>query len=173
MKKEMQKDILSDMELLKSIVEEEFGVKMFARERKRNNVDARMIFSKILIERGHTYTSIANYLYKHHSTIIHYSQQASNLIKTDKKTTDIYITCRNKFLESREPIVLHTDRDLVKEVLSLRSQLDELIVHYQEAKKVETKYKRIESIINLIDLRTPNGDENLIKRKINEMFNGS
>lgn len=172
MKNEIKKDILSDMELLKGIIEEAFLVKLLSRDRKRDNVDARMIFAKILRERGYTYKSIGNYLYKDHSTIIHYTQQASNLIRTDKKTMELYIQCRNTFLENTDPIILHTDRDLVKEILSLRNQMDDLVWQYQEAKSTEKKYKRLESIINLIDVRTPTGSENVIKKKINEMFNG-
>ena len=159
------------MDLLKGIVEEAFNTKVMAKGRYRENVDARMIFAKILRERGHTYKSIGNYLYKDHSTIIHYSEQASNLIKTDKKMLNLYIDCRNKFLENREPIVLHTDRDLVREVLSLRNQIDDLLSQYEDIKNIEKKYERLSGIINLIELRTPVGSENLIKKKINEMFN--
>ena len=166
-----QQIILSDMDLLKGIVEEAFNIKIMAKGRYRENVDARMIFAKILRERGHTYKSIGNYLYKDHSTIIHYSEQASNLIKTDKKMLNLYIDCRNKFLENREPIVLHTDRDLVREVLSLRNQIDDLLSQYEDIKNIEKKYERLSGIINLIELRTPVGSENLIKKKINEMFN--
>jgi len=167
-----QETTMSDMDLLKGIVEDAFSVKLMARRRHREVVDCRKVFAKILRERGHTFKSIGNYLYKDHSTIIHYSDEASNLIKTDKKILDLYINCRNKFLENREPIVLHTDRDLVRETLSLRNQIDGLLSQYEGVKKTESKYQRLSSIINLIEARTPVGSENEIKRKINEMFNG-
>lgn len=159
------------MDLLKGIIEESFKTKIITKRRHREIVDARMVFAKILRERGHIYKSIGVYLNKDHSTIIHYVEQAPNIFKTDKKLMDLYLECRNKFLENREPIVLHTDRDLVREVLSLRSQLDDLISQYEAIKEIEKKYERLNSIINLIDLRTPVGSENLIKRKINELFN--
>jgi hypothetical protein len=171
MKTQTNETIISDMDLLKQIVEERFNKKIISKGRYRENVDARMVFSKILRERGHTYKSIGQYLYKDHSTIIHYVEQATNIFKTDKKLMDFYIECRNKFLENREPIVLHTDRDLVREVLSLRNQIDDLISQYESIKEIEKKYERLNGIINLINLRTPVGSENLIKRKINEMFN--
>ena len=159
------------MDLLKEIIEEKFNAKIMAKGRCRENVDARMIFAKILRERGHIFKSIGIYLKKDHSTIIHYVEQAPNIFKTDKKLMDLYLECRNKFLENREPIVLHTDRDLVREVLSLRNQIDDLISQYEEVKSIERKYERLSGIINLIELRTPIGSENLIKRKVNEMFN--
>ena len=171
MKPQSKEIILSDMDLLKGIIEEAFKTKIMAKRRHREIVDARMVFAKILRERGHIYKSIGVYLRKDHSTIIHYVEQAPNIFKTDKKLMDLYLECRNKFLENREPIVLHTDRDLVREVLSLRSQLDDLISQYEAIKEIEKKYERLNSIINLIELRTPVGSENVIKRKINEMFN--
>lgn len=171
MKPQTKETILSDMDLLKTIIEEVFKTKIMSKERYRDTVDARMVFSKILRERGHMFKSIGLYLKKDHSTIIYYVEQAPNVFKTDKKLMDLYIECRNKFLENREPIVLHTDRDLVREVLSLRNQLDDLISEYETIKNIEKKYERLNGIINLIELRTPIGSENLIKRKINEMFN--
>jgi len=171
MKTQDEQTILSDMDLLKSIVEGAFSTSLLSKNRRRDVVDCRMVFSKIIRERGHTFKSIGNYLYKDHSTIMHYTIQASNLIKTDRKIMDIYINCRNKFLENREPLVLHTDRDLVREVLSLRNQLDDLVFQYEEIKKIEKKYERLSDIINLIENRTPVGKENQIKKRINEMFN--
>lgn len=171
MKPQTKETILSDMDLLKTIIEEVFKTKIMSKERYRDTVDARMVFSKILRERGHMFKSIGLYLKKDHSTIIYYVEQAPNVFKTDKKLMDLYIECRNKFLENREPIVLHTDRDLVREVLSLRNQLDDLISEYETIKNIEKKYERLNGIINLIELRTPIGSENLIKRKINEMLN--
>jgi hypothetical protein len=162
----------SDMQELMEIVESHFNVKLMSNRRKREIVDARMIFAKILRERGHTYQTIADFMYKDHSTIIHYVQQATGLIKNNRGVMDMYMLCKNKFMENRDPVVLYTDRDLVKEVLSLREQIDELIADYENVRGIEKKYKRLEHIINLIDSRTPLGSENLIKRKINELFNG-
>jgi hypothetical protein len=171
MKPQTSEMIISDMDLLKGIIEEAFNVKIMAKGRYRETVDARMVFAKILRERGHIFKSIGVYLKKDHSTIVHFVQQAPNIFKTDKKLMDLYLECRNKFIENREPIVLHTDRDLVREVLSLRNQIDDLISQYETIKEIEKKYERLNGIINLIELRTPVGSENLIKKKINEMFN--
>ena len=171
MKPQTSEMIISDMDLLKGIIEEAFNVKIMAKGRYRETVDARMVFAKILRERGHIFKSIGVYLKKDHSTIVQYVQQAPNIFKTDKKLMDLYLECRNKFIENREPIVLHTDRDLVREVLSLRNQIDDLISQYETIKEIEKKYERLNGIINLIELRTPVGSENLIKKKINEMFN--
>lgn len=165
-------DLTSDMEELKVIVESHFSTKIMSTKRHRATVDARMVFAKILRERGHTFKTIGDFMYKDHSTIIHYVREATNLIKNNRNVMDMYMLCKNKFMENREPVVLYTDRDLVKEVLSLREQIDELISDYDNIRKIEKKYKRLEEIINLIDSRTLPGNENLIKRRINEMFNG-
>lgn len=171
MTQQTKQQILSDMEVLKGIIEQSFNTRIMNRKRYREVVDARMVFAKIIRERGHTFKSIGKYLCKDHSTIIHYVEQVPFIFKTDKKLLELYVECKNKFIENREPIVLHSDKDLVKEILSLRSQLDEIMCYYQDVKKTEDKYKRLDSIINLIDLRTPVGNENIIRRKINELFN--
>jgi len=163
--------ILSDMDYLKIIIEDSFLVKLMSNNRRREVVNARMVFAKIIRERGHTFKSIGIYLKKDHSTIIHYVEQASNIVKQEKNLMDLYIDCKNKFLENREPLVAHTDRDLVREILSLRNQLDDLILDYQNLRAYIDKYERIKNIINLIDARTEVGKENLIKKRINEMFN--
>lgn len=166
-----QETKLSEMDLLKNIVEDAFNVNLTKQRRNRDIVDCRKIFSKILRERGHTFKSIGNYLNKDHSTIIHYSDEASNLINTDNKILELYITCRDKFLDNTEPIVSRTNRNLEREILSLQSQVNELLLQREEIKNKEKKYERLSEIINLINNRTPIGSENEIKRKLNEMFN--
>jgi hypothetical protein len=161
-----------EMNELRQIVEEAYLVNMMTNRRNRETVDARIIFSKILRERGYTFKAISTYLYKHHSTVIHYLDQAADLMKTNSAIMDMYVYCKNKFLQNREPVVILTDRDLVKEVLSLREQVNELMGKYESVRSVEKKYDRLHDIINLIDVRTKPGTENRIKKKINELFNG-
>ena len=69
------------MEKLKEIVSQVFDTNINIKTRKRNNVEARMIFSKILREDGNTFESIGKAINKDHSTIVYYANQASILIK--------------------------------------------------------------------------------------------
>lgn len=172
MKPNSKHNLFSEMDSLRTIVEESFNADIMNPSRKRNVVDARMSFAKILRDRGHTYTNIGEYMSKDHSTIIHYVSEISHLLQNNKTIFDTFIQCKNKFLENKEPVLLHSDKDIVKEVFHLREQLESLTSHYDEVKRTEKKYQRIMPIINLIDARTPRGHEDIIRKKINEMLNG-
>jgi len=161
-----------DMQSLLKIIEEVFKVQILANNRMRETVDARMVFSKILRERGHTFSAIARFLSKDHSTIIHYVSQCRDILQNDKRLLEMYIECNNTFLIDKEPLFSYTDRDLVKELISLRKELGQVTEKYQSVMYVKDKYRRIEDIINLIDSRTPVGNEFIIKKKINELLNG-
>ena len=53
--------------------------------RKRENVDARKMVSKILRDKNYTFSQIGKKLgRKDHSSIVYYCKNANNLIKTDK-----------------------------------------------------------------------------------------
>jgi hypothetical protein len=54
----------------------------------------------------------------------------------------------------------------------LLNQLDSLILDRNALLKEVQKHRRLKSIIEYIDKRTPNGKESLVLRKINLMFNG-
>lgn len=162
----------TEMNSLKEIVGNATGTDIMNKGRYRNIVDARIVFSKIIRERGYTYSSIARYLNKDHSTIIHYICECNSLIQTDDKMMETYITCRNKFLEDKDALLTYTDKDAVKEMIILKADIEKLITKNNKLKDIETKYERLSEIINLIDKRTLEGQENVIKQEITRMFNG-
>lgn len=172
MKAQQLETIEKEMDSLRIIVDEVFEVQISNKNRTRHIVDARMIFSKVLRERGHTLTSIARYLRKDHTTIIHYITVSNFILTQDNRLMDMYVVCKDRFLKDREPIMSATDNELVKIILSLRSQIDTLILERDNIKKMESKHMRFYNIINLIDKRVPEGQEKIIYRKINEILNG-
>jgi hypothetical protein len=161
---------MSEMNLLRTFIEERFNLDIMNRDRKRDTVDARMIFSKILRENGHTFSNIARYLNKDHTTILHYTEQCMFVLKNDLRLMSIYVDCKGKFEENITPLTYYNTSDLIKETISLRNEIDKLILENNKLK--ENRYERLNDIMNLINARTPEGHENLIKRKINEFFNG-
>lgn len=161
---------MPEMNLLKSFIEQRFAVKLMDKNRRRDTVDARMIFARILRENGHTFSNIGKYLKKDHSTIIYYSDICMDIIKNDARLMNIYIECKAKFEENVAPMTYFSRDDMTKEIISLRNEIDKLILENNKLK--DNDFSRLTDIINLIDRRTPVGHENLIKRKINEFFNG-
>lgn len=161
-----------EMNSLKEIISNTTGTDIMNKSRYRNIVDARIVFSKIIRERGYTYSSIARYLSKDHSTIIHYICECNSLIQTDDKMMETYIICRNKFLEDKDALLTYTDKDAVKEMIILKMDIEKLIDKNNKLKDTQNKYNRLSEIINLIDKRTPEGQEHTIKQELIRMFNG-
>lgn len=162
----------TEMNSLKEIISNTTGTDIMNKSRYRNIVDARIVFSKIIRERGYTYSSIGRYLSKDHSTIIHYICECNSLIQTDDKMMETYINCRNKFLEDKDALLTYTDKDAVKEMIILKMDIEKLIDKNNKLKETQNKYNRLSEIINLIDKRTPEGQEHTIKKELIRMFNG-
>ena len=161
------------MEKLKEIVSQVFETNINIKTRKRNNVEARMIFSKILREDGNTFESIGKAINKDHSTIVYYVNQASVLIKQSIELSDKYLECKNCYIDNLDVVLPQMKYDELKnEVLELKLLINQLTIERNEIIKVQEKYNRIKKIINLVAERTHVGKEEFIERKINQMFNG-
>ena len=161
------------MEKLKEIVSKVFDTNINIKTRKRNNVEARMIFSKILREDGNTFESIGKAINKDHSTIVYYVNQASVLIKQSIELSDKYLECKNCYIDNLDVVLPQMKYDELKsEVVELKFLCNRLATERNEIIKVQEKYNRIKKIINLVAERTHFGKEEFIERKINEMFNG-
>ena len=161
------------MEKLKEIVSKVFETNINIKTRKRNNVEARMIFSKILREDGNTFESIGNAINKDHSTIVYYVNQASVLIKQSIELSDKYLECKNCYIDNLDVVLPQMKYDELKnEVLELKLLINQLTIERNEIIKVQEKYNRIKKIINLVAERTHVGKEEFIEKKINQMFNG-
>ena len=161
------------MEKLKEIVSKVFDTNINIKTRKRNNVEARMIFSKILREDGNTFESIGNAINKDHSTIVYYVNQASTLIKQSIELSDKYLECKNCYIDNLDVVLPQMKYDELKnEALELKLLINQLTIERNEIIKVQEKYNRIKKIINLVAERTHVGKEEFIERKINQMFNG-
>ena len=161
------------MEKLKEIVSQVFNTDINIKTRKRNNVEARMIFSKILREDGNTFESIGKAINKDHSTIVYYVNQASVLIKQSIELSDKYLECKNCYIDNLDVVLPQMKYDELKnEVLELKLLINQLTIERNKTIKVQEKYNRIKKIINLVAERTHVGKEEFIERKINQMFNG-
>jgi hypothetical protein len=161
------------MEKLKEIVSKVFDTDINIKTRKRNNVEARMMFSKILREDGNTFESIGKAINKDHSTIVYYVNQASVLIKQSIELSDKYLECKNCYIDNLDVVLPQMKYDELKdEVVELKFLVNKLASERNEIIKVQEKYNRIKKIINLVAERTHVGKEEFIERKINQMFNG-
>ena len=163
---------MKEMQQLADIVKSVFDEDVKDKIQRREIVDARMVFSKILRERGYTYASIGRFLKKDHSTIINYMRNVYSLLTQVNGLMAKYIICRDLFLIDKEVLYINKEeKDNKLSIISLNNQIEKLILERENVIRMETKYKRIEDILSIIDKKTPNGKEKFILKKVNLMFN--
>jgi hypothetical protein len=163
---------MKEMQQLADIVKSVFDEDVKDKIQRREIVDARMVFSKILRERGYTYASIGRFLKKDHSTIINYMRNVYSLLTQVNGLMAKYIICRDLFLIDKEVLYINKEeKDNKLSIISLNNQIEKLILERESVTRMETKYKRIEDILSIIDKKTPNGKEKFILKKVNLMFN--
>lgn len=169
----MQTETEKEMNTLSSIMKDVLGEDITRKSNQRTVVDARKIFSKILIDRGYGVSDIGKYLKKDHSTIVYYSNEMKNLIEHNEATRHKYLLCKDLFLDGKiEYKQTKTEIEQQMHIISLNNQIEELILDKANLNKEVEKHKRIKNIIEFIESRTPRGKESFVLRKINLMFNG-
>jgi hypothetical protein len=163
---------MKEMQQLSEIIKSVFNEDVKDKIKRREIVDARMVFSKILRERGYTYASIGRFLKKDHSTVINYMRNVYHLLTQVNGLMAKYIICRDLFLIDKEVLYINKEeKDNKLSIISLNNQIEKLILERENVTRMETKYKRIEDILSIIDKKTPNGKEKFILKKVNLMFN--
>lgn len=163
---------LQDINAAREIVEKKFNTKLISKDRKREGVDARMVYAKLLREMGLSYKRIGDTLGKDHSSIVHYNQAFDKLLEFNDDIKVIYAECVNEYFNGREPVIAMPEIAMRKELIELRKKINVLTIEQDKILDMQLKYERLKSIIELVNSRTPRGKERLIERKINLMFNG-
>jgi len=164
--------VKSEMDDLQEIVENVFEVSLMNKKRLMSLVDARMVFSKILRDRGHTLTSIAKFLKKDHTTIMNYMDKVVYLLKQDDRLFENYMVSKDLFLKNREELIDEIkDKDLHMKIARANIQLDKLIAERNQVFEIDRKNTRFRYIIDLLNKRVPAGKEAYIENKIMQLLN--
>ena len=166
-------------QILSQVVYDQLGFDVFKDTRKRNVVDARRIYSKILFDKGYGYTEIGRTLGKNHATIMHYLRHF-----------DVHILYSKTLKEGLQKVSYAYDLVLSDEAEEDRRSRTELITLNQRlAERIESLLKENESLkkeineirkkrsrhydlYNIIETRVNSENENLIKVKLNHLLNG-
>jgi len=129
---------------LKKIVNNVFLVDLQATSRKRDMVDARKVYSKILRDNGYSYEFIGETIGKDHATIIHYIKNIEYLLSYDRILIDKYVTCKNVFIKEKKCISdqLKKDVDVYVTLIRLNNELQEAI---------ESKNKILNEFVDFIE----------------------
>jgi hypothetical protein len=130
------------MDSLKNIINLVFFVDIEDRTRKRQIVDARRAYSKILRDSGFSYEFIGKSINKDHATIIHYVKSVDSLLKYDAIFEKKFILAKKNFLEENKHLMLNSKEDIYAIAISLENRLNELISKREKINELLDKYEK-------------------------------
>ena len=178
------------------LCEEGFQCDIKSKNRKQNNVNARMAFATILKKKGFSYDKVGSFISRDHATIIHYHRKLDMYLGSDEffKTTyekiksEFEIYCIEKKLENPKNFVEkildenlqtsmpHYNEELISYVKLLNKQKKDL---YLTIEKLQLKNhtlnlseNRVKNLIEIVKQRTKIGTEEYIEKKLNVWYNG-
>lgn len=160
---------------LKSIVNSVFNLDITCRVRLKSHVQARMVFSKILRERGFAMTSIAKFFnMDSHTSIINYMRKFDHDMNNNELFRNRYTTCREIFFDRYPSNEVYNEIkvDYVPKSVQLLISEVEARLEKKYAMNVPEKFKRFRTIIDMLDERIPHGKETMVEQKVLRMLNG-
>lgn len=111
---------------LRTAVNTVFGVNILDKCRKRNYVNARMVYAKILRDENTSYQVIGQSLLKNHASIVYYVKSIDWLIEHDKLLRKKYRHCMS---------IINDDKDINLTMALNRYSKHELILCVKKLKK--------------------------------------
>ena len=160
-----------DSKLLKEIVTKYLEVDITENIRKRDIVDARAVYAKILHDKGYSYPMIGKSLGRDHSTVIHHVRNLNNLMFIIEDLNTKYTLCRDEFFAMSKVTSTDSRFEMYKdEIMHLKKRLEYIEYKEKELSNLDLKYKRLQNIIKFIDENTESGEEEKVKCKIYAVF---
>lgn len=165
-------DVEKEIADLKTIVNNTFGVNLDKKIKKRPFVNSRIVYSKILRDRGYGYVTIAKSLKKDHSTIIYYIDTFSCIVQQDAEFAKNYIICKDAFLKENPFLAdILSNTDIISQLVKLSAENRKLILERDNVLKTENTYRRLKRVIEFIDSNTPQGKEYITENRIKFLLN--
>ena len=153
-------------------VNEFFGVDISSRSRKREIVEARMMYAKLMKRYSkHSLSAIGAPIGRDHSMIIHYTKNFAWLKKSEPEFARKFDTLNDMYEEFRAVWFSEDRYDDKSKIVFLQNALSAEQEKVERYEKYLSKIQRLDSIIQLIEQRTPKGEEEYAEQKINRMFN--
>lgn len=173
-KRLLTQDQKDSIQLLRSIVERKIGRPITTRYRKREIVQAKMIFSLILSQNGVYGKEIARQIGYDHSSVIHHIKTIKILIDQDSNIRSFYLSVKEEFDNEKIGVTLFEDYKSLP--IGAINYIDGLIMENNqlklEAKELrQINSDRLGSIYRLIHDNTPAGAEYIVERKIKKALN--
>tara|TARA_R100000655_G_scaffold110129_1_gene167991 strand:+ start:9296 stop:9826 length:531 start_codon:yes stop_codon:yes gene_type:complete len=161
---------------LVKVIESYLGVDIYTNSRKRECINARMIYYKMLNERKYGWSAIAKTLNKNHATIINGVKQFDDIIMFDKELLDDYKLINEVYSATEEDVhttSFMTRAELINEAYNLEKQNKSLNLSIEELKYSLNYYQKYKNLIQLIDDRKLSDEKmRTITTKLNHFLNG-
>ena len=161
----------TELDAIKIIVEGELDINIFGDSRKRNLVDARIIYAKIARESNHSYKSIGKHIGKDHATIIHYMKNFDWLFSSNTEFRETYIYLKEKFMEMKPKLKDIQEIKIINNSMMLHKQIESLSLKNEKYLSEKLKYDRLQKILWIINDRTPIGQEDYVEARLHNFFN--
>lgn len=161
----------TELDAIKIIVEGELDINIFGDSRKRNLVDARIIYAKIARESNHSYKSIGKHIGKDHATIIHYMKNFDWLFSSNTEFRETYVYLKEKFIEMKPKLKDIQEIKIINNSMMLHKQIESLSLKNEKYLSEKLKYDRLQKILWIINDRTPIGQEEYVEARLHNFFN--
>jgi len=168
----MSNTINKEFQMLQLAVESIMDSTLITTCRKRPHINARMIFSKILLDKGHTTTSIGKYLGKSHCTVVHYKQRFDGYIMNDKRLKESYEHAKAVYYGSFDPVYDMDKAQLKHEIFNLRNKVQKTEEKMEQIKKQYAWKAEFMGIQELLYQKVPKGHEKGVQQALNRYLNG-
>jgi|DEB0MinimDraft_12_1074336.scaffolds.fasta_scaffold11425_2 hypothetical protein len=160
---------------LKKTIGIEFGLDIMENTRARKYVDARMIYSLILKERGYGCTLISRSINKTHCTVLHYLRIANDLLGQLPELRKIYSRVKKSHSVEYDVVYDMGAKELREYIYELRDSVDTLSLQLKELKTTVDTYEsnggRFSKLFFILKSRVPEGKEEKLQSKLIQLIN--
>ena len=155
-----------DSHAIKSIVNNICNINIDNPSRKRELVEGRIIYSKLMRSAGHPVVKIGRSIKKDHATVLHYSKIFDFLLKTVRPFRLNYERCSSLFFNNLDTVRQDDFVDYKAEYMLYKEEVERMKSIVEKAEALQERYERVKDIVELIISRTPEDKEDVVYKKV-------
>tara|TARA_R110001592_G_scaffold60027_1_gene182483 strand:- start:284 stop:679 length:396 start_codon:yes stop_codon:yes gene_type:complete len=123
--------MIENLEILRNLIIKNFNVDPLDKNRARNIVDAKKVFTLIAFNEinGFSYTPVSRYMGYHHATLIHHLKTARDLLEYDLKFKEMYSKIESQFFYLNKSII---KQEIEAELILLDIRINKLKEMYRQ-----------------------------------------
>jgi len=143
--------------------------------RQRHLVNAKPIYSKLLMDTGSGCSQVGRSIRKHHTSILNYQKKWDGYVFSDDNLKSDYDIIANIYekMYNEEPDVYNDDDDNLNDNITLKSiNLRSLLDENRRNKYDIEEEERLKDIFELVRERTKKGTEAIVLDKLRKIYNG-